>query len=431
MRLWIPHGLGLLLLCMAQLAHATLTIEITQRIAEATPIAVVPFSGPVPAGEDDTAAIIRADLDRSGSFRSLDPASLPGRPGSSAEMLPAQWQNVPADLVVVGQVTPLANGRYSFRFELLRKGGLTRVLGETFEIDRTRWRDGAHYISDRIYKEVTGLDGVFSTKILYVNQYRRDGKPRYKLELSDIDGARQTTLLDSSEPILSPTWSPTARQVAYVSFENRKPAIFVQNLATRQRTKLVDFPGLNGAPAWSPDGKRMALTLSRDGNPELYLMHLETNALTRLTNHPAIDTEPRWTPDGKGLIFTSDRSGSPQIYQLDLASGNARRLTFKGSFNARADISADGRYLAMVHQTGPSQYTIALQDLETQVFRSLTNTPLDESPSFSPNGRMVVYATRKGRQGVLGIMSIDGRFRMLLPAVNGEVREPVWSPYLR
>lgn len=419
----------ILLLATASVGHAALTLEITQRLNDATPIAIVPFGG-IDGGEN-TGSIIRSDLDRSGTFSSLDPALLPGRPTSGAEMLPAVWQNVASDLVVVGSVSKLADGRFSFRYELLKKGGLERVIGESFVVDNSRWRDGAHYISDKIFKQVTGEPGIFSTKILYVNQYRRDARTRYKLELSDIDGARQITLLDSVEPILSPTWSPNARQVAYVSFESRKPAIYVQNLVTRQRTKLTEFVGLNGAPAWSPDGRQMAMTLSRDGNPELYLMDIESKALTRLTNNPAIDTEPRWTSDGKSLIFTSDRSGGPQIYRLNIASGETKRLTFSGNFNARADISPDNRHLAMVHQNGPSSYAIAVQDLSNGIFGILTDTPLDESPSFSPNSRMVVYATRKGRMGVLGIMSLDGRFKLRLPAVDGEVREPVWSPYLR
>jgi len=426
----LARWMSLALLCICGSAQADLTIEITQRLDDATPIAVVPFTG-IEAENTNTGSIIRADLDRSGTFRTLDPAGLPGRPGSSAEMLPGAWQNVAADLVVVGNAGKLADGRYSFRYELLKKGGLERILSESFTVDASRWRDAAHYISDRIYKQITGEPGVFATKILYVNQYKRDGRKRYRLELSDVDGERQVTLLDSVEPILSPTWSPSARQVAYVSFESRKPAIFVQNLATRQRTKLTDFAGLNGAPAWSPDGKRMALTLSRDGNPELYVMDLDSRQLTRVTNNPAIDTEPRWTSDGKSLIFTSDRSGGPQIYRVNIASGDTKRLTFSGNFNARGDISPNDRYLAVVHQTGASSYAIGIQDLNNGVFSILTDTPLDESPSFSPNSRMVVYATRKGRMGVLGIMSLDGRFKLRLPAVDGEVREPVWSPYLR
>ena len=419
-----------LLLCLqVSTAQAALTIEITQRLNDATPIAVVPFAG-AEMGEN-AGSIIRADLERSGQFNALDPAKLPGQPGSSAEMLPGVWQNVPADLVVVGTVTRQPDNRYSFRFELLKKGGLERVLGETFVVEATRWRDAAHYISDKIYRYSTGEPGIFATKILYVNQVVRDGRKRYRLELSDIDGARQITLLDSAEPLLSPTWSPSARQIAYVSFESRRPAIIVQNLATRQRTKLTEFSGLNGAPSWAPDGRQMAMTLSRDGNPEIYVMDLETRDLKRLTNHPAIDTEPRWTSDSKSLIFTSDRSGSPQIYRLNVASGEVKRLTFNGNFNARADISPNDRHLAMVHQSGPNDYAIALQDLSTNLFSILTDTPLDESPSFSPNSKMVVYATRKGSKGVLGIMSLDGRFKLRLPAVEGEVREPAWSPYLR
>lgn len=416
-------------LLMPALASANLTIEITQRLDDAMPIAVVPFAG-VKSGEAAD-IIIRSDLDRSGRFRSLDPKQFPSQPSASAEILPGLWHSVGSDLILVGSVNQKANGGYEFRYELLRKGGLERVLGETFSVDASRWRDGAHYISDKVFEFATGERGIFSTKILYVNQFLKDGKRRFRLDLSDIDGARPTTLLESAEPILSPTWSPTARQIAYVSFESRKPAIFVQNLSTRQRTKISDFTGLNGAPAWSPDGQSLALTLSRDGNPELYLMNLTTLALKRLTTHPAIDTEPRWSQDGKSLIFTSDRSGNAQIYRLDIASGNTKRLTFEGRFNARGDISPNGRYLSMVHQLPGNRYAIGIQDLQNNVFSILTDTPLDESPSFSPNSQMLVYATRKGSQGVLGIMSLDGRFKMRLPAVNGEVREPVWSPYLR
>lgn len=430
-RLFGPLSSGVLMLCLtlAQHVYAALTIEITQRLSEATPIAVVPFGGIQTA--ENTGNIIAADLDRSGTFNVIERNKLPNQPSSSAEILPSVWQNVPADYIVVGSVSRLPDGRLSYRYELLKRGGLERALGETFTVDAGRARDAAHYIADKIYKQVTGEPGIFATKILYVNQYVKDGRKRYRLELSDIDGARQITLLDSVEPILSPTWSPSARQIAYVSFESRKPAIFVQNLATRQRTKLTDFSGLNGAPSWSPDGKRMAMTLSRDGNPELYVMDLSNNALTRLTNHPAIDTEPRWTSDGKSLIFTSDRSGGPQIYRLNIATGDVKRLTFTGKFNARADISPNDRHLAMVHQISTNNYTIAIQDLSNSVFSILTDTPLDESPSFSPNSKMVVYATRKGNKGVLGIMSLDGRFKLRLPAVDGEVREPVWSPYLR
>lgn len=412
-------------------AWAMLSIEITQRLPDATPIAVVNFAGLQVVGESPLATIIRTDLERSGEFRPLRPDQMPGLASTAAEVLPGPWAQTETQWIVVGRVQREGERAMKVRFEILRAAGLTRVVDETFTVDLARWRDAAHFISDRIYQTVTGQRGIFSTRLLYVNEYQRGGRKRYRLAISDVDGARQTTLLDSQEPIMSPTWSPDARHVAYVSFEQRRPIIFKQNLATRERVRLAEFPGLNGAPAWSPNGQQLALTLSRDGNPELYVMDLATRALRRLTQHPAIDTEPRWHPNGQSLVFTSDRSGTAQIYQVSLSGDEPRRLTFNGRFNARADISPDGRHIAMVHMTESRNYAVAVQDLQNQLFTLLTTTPLDESPSFSPNGRLLVYATKNGAQGVLGIMSLDGRFKMRLPAIEGQVREPAWSPYLR
>lgn len=422
----------LLSLClMAGLARAELVIEITRGANDAVPIAVVPFGGPQPVASDGLADIVRADLERSGRFKPLPYEKLPVRPTTGGEVLYNEWRGLNLPFLLVGKATPTADGRYELRFELFSVDRQARVLAERLVISAAQWRDAAHLISDKVFQAITGVRGAFSTRILYVNQYAQNGKRRYRLELSDADGQRPINLLESAEPILSPTWSPDGRKVAYVSFESGRPAIYTQTIATSERQKIASFRGLNGAPAWSPDGTRMALTLSRDGNPEIYVMDIATKELTRVTNHYAIDTEPRWLPDGSGLIFTSDRGGSAQIYRLTLADRSVKRLTFEGNYNGRGDISADGRYLAMVHRQAGQRFQIAVQDLQSQVLTIITQSAQDESPSFSPNGTQLVYATRRGKLGELGIASVDGRFQVRLPARLGEVREPVWSPFLK
>lgn len=418
---------SLLLLCTV--SHAELVIEITRGADDALPIAIVPFSGP--QVDDNIASIIKNDLDRSGRFRSLQDSQLPARPDSAAKVNHAQWQSTGVNHLVTGSVQTTADGRLQVSYELTSIDKRTRVLGESITVPAAQWRDAAHFASDKIFQAITGVRGVFSTKILYVNQYPANDKMRYRLELADADGQRPLSILDSAQPILSPGWSPDGSKVTYVSFESGRPAIFTQNIATQARAKLTSFSGLNGAPAWSPDGRRMALTLSRDGNPEIYIMDVETRGLTRITNHAAIDTEPRWMPDGKALVFTSDRGGSAQVYLVTLADLKVKRLTFDGNFNARADVSPDGRHLALVHRERGQQFQIAVQDMNSGVMTVLTQTPLDESPSFAPNGQSLVYASRKGRYGELGIVSLDGRSHVRLPARLGEVREPAWSPFLR
>lgn len=418
----------LLALCIGLAARADLTIEITQGADDATPIAVVPFKGP--ALDENIGTIVADDLERSGVFMRLAVDKLPAQPSYSGEVLYSDWKPVGVNYLIVGSVQQNGIGDYAIQYELLSVGQGSRLLGESLTVPAARWRDAAHFISDRIFEKITGIRGAFSTHILYVNQYRgSNGKTRFRLELSDADGHRPVGILDSPEPILSPAWSPDGKKVAYVSFESGKPAIYIQTIASKDRVKVADYPGLNGAPAFSPDGGRLALTLSRDGNPELYVMDIALGTLTRVTHNYAIDTEPRWTPDGQSLIFTSDRGGTAQVYRVDLASGDTTRLTFEGNFNARPDISPDGRYLAVVHRDRGQEFQIAVQDLKTGVMTTLTDTPLDESPSFAPNGAMLTYATRKGNQGVLGIISLDGRFKVRLPPRQGEVREPAWSPF--
>lgn len=419
----------ILLLISATVSRAELVIEITRGADDALPIAVVPFSGTQAA--DNLGSIIKADLERSGRFRALDDSRLPARPDSGAALDYAQWQASGANHLVTGSATATTDGRYEIRYELFSLDRKTRLLGEALTVPASQWRDAAHFAADKIFETITGARGIFSTKILYVNQYPHNGKVRYRLELADADGHRPLSILDSPEPILSPGWSPDGRMVTYVSFESGRPAIYTQNIGTQQRSRLASFSGLNGAPAWSPDSTRMALTLSRDGNPEIYVMDIGTRALTRVTNHAAIDTEPRWMPDGKSLVFTSDRGGTAQIYRVTLADLKVKRLTFEGNFNGRADVSPDGRYLALVNRQRGQQYQIAVQDMNNGVMNVLTQTPLDESPSFAPNGLSLVYASRKGKYGELGIVSIDGRSHVRLPARLGEVREPAWSPFLR
>lgn len=419
-------------LCLlAGLARADLVIEITRGADDALPIAVVPFGGPVPSGNDPTADIVRADLERSGRFKPLPYEKLPVRPTGGGQVLYNEWRGLNVPFLLVGSATPTPDGRYEFRFELFSVDRQARVMGERLTVPAAQWRDAAHLISDKVFQAITGVRGAFSTRILYVNQYQQNGRLRYRLELADADGHRPISILDSAEPILSPSWSPDGRKVAYVSFESGRPAIFTQTITTRERQKLASFRGLNGAPAWSPDGTRLALTLSRDGNPEIYVMNIATQELTRVTNHYAIDTEPRWLPDGNGLIFTSDRGGTAQIYRLNLTDNSVKRLTFEGSYNGRGDISPDGRYLAMVHRESGQRFQIAVQDLQTQVLTTITQSAQDESPSFSPNGTQLVYATKRGKYGELGIASTDGRFQVRLPARLGEVREPCWSPFLK
>lgn len=406
-------------------SHAELTIDILKANSNAMPIAIVPFNND--NTKESLNSIISADLARSGLFKPA--TSFPEQPGNSAEINYPLWASTGLDYITVGKVTTDETSHLlTIQYELTSASQHKRVLGESMTIPPNRWREAAHFISDRIFKQITGFDGSFSTRIAYVLQYKSEGKIRYRLEIADADGQKPQKVLESSEPILSPSWSPDGQQIAYVSFESGKPAIYLQVLSTQQRRQIASFKGLNGAPAWSPDGQKLALTLSQDGNPEIYILEIANKKLTRVTNHYAIDTEARWFPDGRALLFTSDRGGSPQIYRLDLASQEVKRLTFDGSFNARGAVSNDGKYLAMVHRRSGQNFQIAIQDLQTGGLSTLTDTPLDESPSFAPNSQMLVYATRQGNQGVLGIMSLDGRFKLQLPASEGQVREPAWSP---
>jgi TolB protein len=420
----------LMLLLASGSARAALTIEITQGLEGALPIAVVPFgwSGAAAAAPENIAAIITADLNRSGRFESLPDRDLIAHPTEGAQVQFQNWRMVKVDDLVIGKVTENADGNFTVQFELYDVLRGTQLIGTSFPTSRADLRQVAHHISDVIYEKLTGEKGAFNTQVAYVTTSGSAKNKSYTLLVADSDGYNPQTILTSDQPLMSPSWSPDGRQVAYVSFEKKSAEIYIQEVVTGSRRKLASFKGINGAPAWSPDGRQLALTLSRDGNPEIYIMDAASGALRRLTNRAAIDTEPAWTPDGRSIIFTSDRGGSPQLYRVPVSGGKAERLTFEGKYNAGADISPDGRKIAMVHGNG-GNYRIAVLDLDSGLLRVLTDGPLDESPSFSPNGSMIIYATRAGNREVLSAVSVDGRFRQRLSLQAGNVREPVWSPF--
>lgn len=427
----MKYIVALLFAGYASLASAILTIEITQGVDGGLPIAVVPFGG---AGKEqppqDVAAIIEADLARSGRFTPLDKKYFVARPIDDKQVVFKDWRIVKAEALVIGSVKPAAGGRYQIEFRLYDVYKEKQLAGYSYVVAADRLRAVAHQISDIIYEKLTGEPGVFSTRIAYVTREGTVKRFNYKLQIADSDGYSPVTVLSSVEPLMSPAWSPDGTRLAYVSFEQRRPILYMQNVVTGTRSRIAEFNGINSAPAWSPDGTRLALTLSRDGNPEIYLMRLSDNALTRLTSHPAIDTEPAWSPDGNNIAFTSDRGGRPQIYRMRADGSNVERLTFEGEYNARASYSADGKTLTLV-SGAQGRYHAALLHLQSSTLQRLTDTPLDESPSFAPNGRMILYATERGGRGVLASVSADGRVRQLLKLQEGDVREPAWSPFNR
>ena len=400
---------------------AQLHLEIAKAPEEAPKIAIVPF-----ANDQSLFPIVENDLNRSGRFSSSS-KNLPAT-ASVDQVQASAWQSAGIPYVVVGNVKPAANNALEVHYQLYDVQKQQYLLNEVLTVPASRVRQAAHMISDAIYQALTGIPGDFSGRIAYVLRNPATPNQRYTLQIADTDGEQPKTVLSSRDPILSPAWTPDAKKIAYVSFETKRPAIYLQDLATGQREVLASFKGLNGAPSFSPDGKSMLFTASMNGNPEVYQMDLSTRQVKRMTNDSGIDTEARYAPDGKSFIFTSDRGGSPQIYRYSFDDSSVKRLTFRGAFNARGTLSADGKNIALVHRPSGSNYKVAIMNISTGIVNILTPTSLDESPSFSPNGQMVVYATYEGSRGLLSIMSTDGRFRMNLPSEQGEVREPAWAP---
>lgn len=423
--------LGLVLLvaiCLSRPAWADLTIEITQGVDNPTRIAAVPFDwqggGVLP---EDIAGIVSADLSRSGQFKAMDKRNMMSLPTRADQVYYRDWRILNQEFLLIGQITPADAGGYRVHYELFDVYKQTRVVEGNVNAGRNQLRDAAHLISDKIYERLTGIKGAFSTRIAYVTVDRSNGVDRFRLQVADADGHREKTIRDSREPILSPHWSPDGNRLAYVSFEGRRPGVYIQDVRTGKREKVPSFKGLNSAPAWSPDGRKLAMVLSKDGNPEVYIYNIATRQFTRVTRHFGIDTEPSWSADGRSLIFTSSRGGKPQIYRQELATGRVERLTFEGDYNARGRLSADGRYLVMVHRR-QGVFHIAVKDLKRDRLRVLTQTQLDESPSIAPNGSMLIYATNYRGKGILASVSLDGRVKSRLPSKFGDVREPAWSP---
>ena len=419
------------LLAAAPLAGAQqkgmLELDVIGGRAAALPIAVVPFGGD--CGQTDVGGVVRADLGRSGQFRALDVSQIAERPTRGSEVAYPAWRMLKQDFLLVGRCMAEGGG-YRTEYELFDVAKQERLLGFALTAPAGSMRDVAHQISDAVYEKILGIPGAFWTRIAYVTSSGLGRGARYALMVADADGWNPRTVVNSTEPLMSPSWSPDGRRLAYVSFEGGNSAVWIQDIASGSREKLTSFRGINGAPSFSPDGGRLALTLSKGGNPDVYVMDLGSKQLTQVTNHFGIDTEPSWSPDGSSLYFTSDRGGRPQVYQVAASGGSATRISFEGSYNASPSVSFDGKKIATAQGAG-NVYRIALLDnsLGSPRWSMLSPGSLDESPSFAPNGAMVLYAAREGRRGVLYAVSADGRVRQRLVLAEGDVREPAWSPY--
>ena len=414
-------------------ALAQLQIEIVDGNPSALPIAIVPFEwmeaspGPV----DSVDSIIANDLYRSGLFNPMDVVDMPDRPVNPEDIRFGTWRLLKVDYIVIGKVRTAADGLgHEIIYQLFDVHTQEQLLSRITTVGAGDLRFGAHRVADAIYEKLTGVPGAFSTRIAYVTATGLGNEQRYELVVADADGFGPQSIVGSPEPLLSPAWTPDGRQLAYVSFEQGNSAIYLQDVATGSRELLSSGKGINGAPSFSPDGSRMALTLSRSGNPEIYVRDMATGRTEQLTQHWSIDTEPVWSPDGRYIYFTSDRGGRPQIYRVPASGGNPERVTLEGQYNARASMSPNGDKIAVAQGRG-NEYRIAVWDLETERFTILTPGTLDESPSFAPNGSMILYATREGGRGVLSAVSADGNVRTRLILSEGDVREPAWSPVIR
>lgn len=407
------------LLVFASDSHAQLRVEVTGVGAQQIPVAIAPFEGQAASPQPIT-DIITADLTRAGSFKSLpNPAASEARTPDYAA-IKAQG----ADAYVAGSVTRLANGQFDVRYRLWDVVKGAELAGQSYTVAQGDLRMAAHKIADVIHEKLTGTPGSAASRITYV---AKTGS-RFALVVADSDGENSAEALRSNEPIISPAWSPSGGEIAYVSFESRKPVVYVHNVASGQRRSVANFKGINSAPAWSPDGRSLAVALSKDGLTQLYSIDTNGGNVKRLTQSGGIDTEP-WFSSNGSLFFVSDRGGGPQVYRMPAAGGDAQRVTFTGAYNISPSVSADGRMLAYISRQGG--FKLYVQALDGGTPLALTSTNYDESPSFSPNGRLVLYATREGGREVLATATVDGRVKARLTAAAGDIREPAWGPVVK
>ena len=409
--------------CLSLPAIAQFRVEVSGVGLTQLPIAISAFRGEDSAPQK-IAAIVQADLERSGQFRGVNSTG----PVMDEVTRPdvAMWRQKGADSLVLGSVSRLADGRYDVRFRLWDVVRGQDLGGQSYAVTQGDLRLASHRISDFIYEKLTGDKGAFSTRIAYVTK----AAERYQLWVADADGENAQSALASPEPIISPAWSPSGGQLAYVSFESRKPVVYTHDVASGKRRLIANFRGSNSAPAWSPDGRSLAVTLSRDGGSQLYVIDAGGGEPRRLTQSSSIDTEPVFTPDGKSIYFVSDRGGAPQIYKIAVSGGNATRVTFAGSYNISPTVSADGRWLAFISRINGA-FKLHVMELNGGAVTAITDSTTDESPSFAPNGRLIVYATKQQGREVLMTTTLDGKIKARLTGQNGDIREPDWGPFQR
>jgi TolB protein len=401
-----------------------LRVEITGVGGQQFPIAIAPFAvegAPV----QDIAAIVRDDLARSGLFRIVDAGTQAMADNATPNL--AEWKSRGADALAIGSVRRLADGRFDVRFRLLDTVKQLQLDGLSYLVAAADLRLTAHRIADRIYEKLTGERGVFATRIAYVVQ---TGRNAWELHIADADGANSQAALRSREPIISPAWSPDGTRLAYVSFETGKPVVYVHAVTTGERKAVANFRGSNSAPAWSPDGRSLAVTLTREGNSQVFLMNADGSNVRRLTQSSGIDTEPVFSPDGQSIYFTSDRGGGPQVYRMPASGGAAQRVTFNGDYNISPRLSPDGRLLSYVGRRS-GRFQVMVLDIASGIESPITDTSRDESPSFAPNGRLLLYATEVNGRGILASASVDGRVRTRLTGPAGDIREPTWGPFIK